>query len=275
MADVDLVVNTFERTYRTVLAPGFFAGLAEQSRFRFAGRVALVNNVDDLADALARADRLIAAGELTAAYVVAERLPAALAATGLAVADLGRAPHYTDCSLVAVTAPGSPWLVYWDADCALREPVDWITPSVALMERDRRVLVANPDMVYEPAPNASTLEVRDGFALGLGFSDQLYLARRADLARPIYGDRTVAALRFPLAHVAHVFEARVDSHMRRHGRLRATHLGSAYAHPPDTAGASYPAHGRRERLRRMAYQGTLLAVRSVPRRARPRSLRDL
>ena len=62
---VDLVVNCWERSYREVLAPGFFAGIAEQNRFPFAGRVALVNNVDDVADARRRAQRLVDAGELT------------------------------------------------------------------------------------------------------------------------------------------------------------------------------------------------------------------
>ena len=272
---VDLVVNCFERNYREVLAPGFFPRVAGENAFPFAGRVALVNNVDDLDDARSRAQALLDAGEITEVLVVEERLDAALRTTGLTRAHLGRTPHFSDCALVAVTAPGAPWIVYWDADNHLVEPVDWITPSVALMEHDRRVLIANPNNQHHPVPDRTTPELHDGFALGYGFSDVVFLARRAELAAPIYRARTVAALRFPLAHVAHIFEARVDAHMRRRRRLRAYHLGSCYFHAEAGIGASHPAHDGIERLRRMAYQGALVAVRATPPRLRPEHLRDL
>ena len=271
---VDLVVNCFERTYREVLVPGFFARIERENRFAFAGRVALVNNVDDVADARARAQVLLDAGELTDVVVVAEHLDAALRTTGLARRHLGRVPHYSDCALVAVTMPGAPWLLYWDADLRLVEPVDWITPSVELMERDRRVLVACPNNWHHPEPGRTAIEAHDGFAFAYEFSDMVFLARRAELARPIYRDRSVAVFRFPLAHIGHIFEARLDAHLRRAGRLRALHLGSMFRHTIEGIGAGHPAHSRFERLRRMAYQGALLAVRTTPARLRPRHLRD-
>ncbi len=274
-AAVDLVVNCFERTYREVLVPGFFERIQRENRFAFAGRVALINNVEDLADARARAQRLLDAGELTDVVVVAEHLDAALRATGLTRRQLGRIPHYTDCALVAVTVQGAPWLVYWDADLHLVEPVDWITPSMALMERDRRVLVACPNNWHYPEPGHTAIEARDDFAFGFEFSDLVFLARRAELARPIYGERSVAMFRFPLAHIGHIFEARLDAHLRRHGRLRAFHLGSTYRHTEEGIGVTHPAHSRFERVRRMAYQAALLAVRTAPPRLRRAHLRDL
>jgi hypothetical protein len=272
---VDLVINTWERTYRDVLAPGVFTGIAAQSRFPFAGRVALLNNIDDLDDARRRAQALIDTGELTAFHVVEDELDAALATTGLTRRDLARAPHYTNCAIVAVTVAGSPWLVYWDAEVELREPVDWITPSIALIERDARVLVANPNQWNHPEPGPGNVELRDGFAIGRGFSDQLFLARRADLARPIYGERHLAGLRYPMANVTRVFEQRLDCHMRRHGLLRASHLGSAYVHPPAEAGASYPGQTRAERARGLWQRAVLAALRATPRRVRPPTLRDV
>jgi len=272
---VDLVLNCFERTYRDVLAPGFFPRVVEQNRFAFARRVVLINNVDDLDDARARADALIARGELTDALVVSEHLDAALAVAGLTYADIARAPHYTNCALVGIAAEGSPWLCYWDADVRLHEPIDWITPSVDLLRRERRALVANPNDFHFPEPQTPASEVVDGFALAPGFSDQLFLARRADLARPIYRERSIAAYRNPLAHITPIFEARLDSYMRHHGLLRASHLASAYVHPSDGAGVSYPGQTRVERFRRMRNQALLAGVRAVPRFTRPPALRDL
>ena len=73
-ADVDLIVNSYERTYRSVLARGFFPGIVEQNQRPFARRIALVNNVNDRRDAEARAQSLIRFGELDAYYFVADHL---------------------------------------------------------------------------------------------------------------------------------------------------------------------------------------------------------
>ena len=273
-APVDLVVNTYERTYRRVLTPGFFRNIEEQCRFTFAGRMALINNVDDEDDTRRRAGALVAAGELTGFELVRQRLAAALERTGLHESDLGITRHYVDSLLVAVTLPGAPWLVHWDADVRLVEPVDWITSSIELMDHDRRVLCANPDNLHHPAIPAED-ERADGFALTLGFSDQLFLARRADLGRAIYGERCVAALRCPIAHLGWSFEMRVDSYMRHHGLLRANELGSRYIHPPEMAGASYPAPDLRARLRRARNMAVVAYLRNAPAGLRPRCARDL
>ena len=260
---VDLVVNTFERTYRDVLAPGVFDAIAERNRFGFARRVALINNVGDRADAEARARALVDAGDLDDYVVVADGLDRALARTGLSRRDLEPSPHYTDCALVAVTAPGAPWLLYWDADVTLDRPFDWITPAIELMERDPRVLVANPGWGDARSLEHETRERSGDFALGVGFSDQVFLARRAELGGPIYGQRCVSRLRYPEAERgAYVFEARVDAHMRHHGRLRATHTGVDYAHP---AGAT--SHRRLaplDRARQIRNGLILRAVRASP-----------
>ncbi len=248
MNDIDLVINTFERTYRDVLRPGTFAEIEAQNSVPLASRTALINNVSDREDARARAQALVETGEIDRYAFVEDLLPQALDVAGLLPADLGKVAHYTDAPLVAVTMGGPRWLLYWDADVRLAEAQDWITPSIELMEAERRVLVANPRWV-DPTLEQETIEVRQSFALGLGFSDQLFLVRRADLAAPIYGQRCLALLRSPLAHLGHIFESRVDAWMRHHDRLRATYLRALYIHPAEDAGASYPAAGLRERLR--------------------------
>jgi hypothetical protein len=261
--DVQLVVNTFERSYREVLAPGFFRRIEEDNRRPFARRVALVNNVDDRADAAGHAEQLVAAGEIDEFHFVADRLDGALAQVGLSERDLGDVPHYSDCSFVAVTLPGPPWVLYWDAEVRLERPTDWITPTIEVMNQDRRVLVGNP---VWPAPTLEreTLEDRGDFALGRGFSDQLYLVRREDMARPIYSERCLARLRYPMAHQGFIFEARVDSHMRHGQRLRATYRRARYTHPPPPDGPAYPAGSARQRLALVRNAIALRALRASP-----------
>src|SRR6187200_1409993 len=99
MADVDLVVNTFERSYRKVLQPGVFDRIAEENRFRFAKRVALVNNVDDATHVRELAQPLLDSGEIDELRFVADLLTEAMRVTGITENDLGRIRHYTDCSI--------------------------------------------------------------------------------------------------------------------------------------------------------------------------------
>jgi hypothetical protein len=274
---VDLVVNTFERTFRRALAPGTIASVCEANRHRITRRVVLINNVADRAEAERLAARLVDAGEIDEFHFVADRLDRALARVDLRRRELEPLLHYSDAPLVAVCLPGSPWLLYWDAEARLHEPIDWVSPAIELIRRDERVLVANPS--WEP-PDANGARpgverealARDaGFALGEGFSDQVFLASRAALAAPIYRQRCISLLTYPAAHKAHVFEARVAAYMRHHGRLRATSLKATYTIDGDAGGSAYPAHGAREKLRLARNAALLRALALSP--WRPRCLR--
>jgi hypothetical protein len=276
-ATVDLVINVFERTYRRALEPGAVAGVAEANRFGFARRTILVNNVEDRGDAEARARALIAAGEADELHFVADRLDGALRTAGLRRSELEPLLHYSDGPLVAATLPGSPWLLYWDPEARLTDPLDWVTPALALMSADERVIVANPS--WEAADAAGrragvereASETRAGFAIGEGFSDQVFLASRAVLAAPIYSQRCIVRLSYPGAHKAHVFEARLAAHMRHHGLRRATSLMATYETDAPSGRSSYPPKGIAETVR---YARNALALRALSASPwRPRCLR--
>jgi hypothetical protein len=269
--EVDLVVNCFERTYRDVLDGDLLAQIAAANRFAFASRTVLVNNVDDHGDAQRRAQSAMARGAIDRFVFVADRLDDALARTGLTRADLGPVPYFTDWALVAVTLDGPDWMVHWDADARLEDPVEWITSAIALMERDPRVLVANPNWQVANL-REFTFETVGDFALGHGFSDQVFLGRRSELGRPIYSSRSLSLLRYPVAHLADIFEARVDAHLRAAGRLRATHRTARYIHDVEM-GTSWPAQSLRERLLAARNHLVIQVLRRLP--WRPRRLRQL
>jgi hypothetical protein len=267
MTDVDLCVNCYERTYRDVLSPGFFAALAAEHDRRFARRTVIVNNVDDRAGVETLAHGLQEQGELDAWFFVEDLIGDALSRTGLARRDLARAPYFTDWGLVLVTAPGPDWLVHCDPEVHMREPCDWVAPSIALMDGDSRVMVANPRWhiagVGDQTLARETLETAGDFALGLGFSDQLFLCRRSELAAHIYRQRCVASRRYPMANVSLSFEGRIDAWMRHHERLRATYLRATYAHP-DEIGAGYPARSPREKLGSLVNRALIGCVQHAP-----------
>lgn len=250
MTDVDLVINCYERTYRDVLQAGFLGERIAQQEYDFAEVTVLVNNVTDSRDARERADRLVASGVATRVELVAEHFSRALTATGLKARHLGRLPHFTDCCLVAMTLSGPDWVVYWDADATLAEANDWITPTLEYMSSYPDIVVGNPNNWLGVA-RAEALSIDGDFAVGFGFSDVAFMARRMDLARPIYRKIAPASWRYPLAHVEPIFEQRVDAWMRRSGRKRATYLPATVRHP-ETVGVNYPRAGLRERVRAKA-----------------------
>jgi hypothetical protein len=252
---VDLVINTFERTYRRALQPGAVAGIGEANRYPFARRVILINNVADRPDAARHAQRLLETGEIDEFHFVADRLDQALQMAGLQRRELEPLLHYSDGPLVAATLPGSPWLLYWDPEARLLDPIDWITPALELMRRDSRVMVANPSWEppdahgRRPGVEREAITTHDAFALGPGFSDQVFLAARATMSAPIYHQRCIANITYPAAHKARVFEARVSAHMRHNARLRATSLAATYVSDASEGSSSYPPIGLRERSR--------------------------
>ena len=250
---VELIVNCYERTYRQVLTPGFFARISERNRRPFARRVAVISNVEDRSRAAGRAAELRATGELDDVLWVDQHRDDALARTGLRVADLGRIAYYSDFALVGLTRAIAPWVLFWDAEVELERPVDWIDPALALMKSDPRILVANPSWSSDEVVGRESLESRPEFALGFGFSDQVFLARTRELAAPIFREWCLASCRYPTAHIAATFEQRLDAYMRNHGRLRATHLGARYRHP-ERGPEAYRARTPSERLRRRAFR---------------------
>ncbi len=268
--EVDLVVNTFERTYRRALEPDAFAAVWQANRYRFARRVVLINNIADPADATRRAQRLLDERAIEAFYFVKDRLEQALHMTGLRRRELEPLLHYSDGPLVAATLPGSPWLLYWDPEARLATPVDWITPALQLMKRDEHLMIANPSWELpdgegrRPGVEREAVEQREGFAIGHGFSDQVFLASRAALAAPIYQQRCIRHITYPAAHKAHVFEARLGAYMRHHARLRATSLTASYVTDSPAGGSSYPPTGLRETGRYVRNAVALRALRASP-----------
>ena len=150
------------------------------------------------------------------------------------------------------------------------QPLDWIAPALALLESDSRLIVANPSWELPDddgrcrGVERETVSTRDGFAIGQGFSDQVFLARRSLFSTPIYNQRCISRLAYPGAHKARVFEARVDAHMRHNEGLRATSLATTYVTDQDEGTSAYPPSGLAETARFLLNGLTIRALRVSP-----------
>lgn len=258
---VDLVINCYERTYREVLAPGFFPEIERSCCFRFSQRVALINNVNNLAEARHMALKLRGAGEIDEFVFVEELIASALKKLGLSQKALDPLPFYSNWALVALILPGSDYMVHWDAEVRLTDSIDWISPSLQLMRENRRIATTNP--LWKNGEDAPEFRERAGeFSFSYGFSDQLYLLDRREFARPIYHYWVPISCRFPVSHIAPYFEQWVDSYIRVTKRYRATFMKAHYVHTTEE-GAAYPRNFE-SRLRFLRNRIFVKVIRSVP-----------
>ena len=231
--DVDLIVNCYERTYRRVLAPGFFDAVAQQNSLS-ARRHALINNVDTRADAERRAKELLSSGEIDSFAFVSDVIERARRLTGVPRHALRRRPYFLDYGLAMTVTGSAPWILGWDAEVVLDMRTNWVAASIELMERRPELFSASPNWHDRGSYEGTLLResfARDGpFFLNWGFSDQVFLVRRADLARPIYRRFAPASL---ARHAGHpwTFENRVESYQRAVRRPRATLGDVTYTHP--------------------------------------------
>jgi len=239
-ARVSLFVNCFERDYRRVLAPGFMKAKAGQFEFPFERVVVTLNNIIDSAAAVHLAQEATRRGEIDEYIDVAAALPRALEQCGLAMRDLGLVRHYMDFALVAVACAAPDDLLYCCAEVDLLTPFDWISDAVEKLEADPRLLVANPSWASDPGGAQREALLRDGdHWVGVGFSDQCFLADAGRLANPIYHHKHEAGGRYPMSDLGDIFEKRVDAYMRHHNLLRISDARVFYNHA-GVEGQGYP-----------------------------------
>ena len=173
-----------------LLRPGYFGELVASNLRPMDEVVALINNVQDPDDARDRAEALIRGGEISSFAFVGDHIQAALKQARLPSRMLRRRPYLLDYGLVMPHVTSTEWLLGWDAETRLIVPTNWIDPSIELMESDSRVFHASlnwrPAEAGEAGLESERVETSGDFALNWGFSDQLFLLRRMDLARPIY-----------------------------------------------------------------------------------------
>jgi hypothetical protein len=229
MTAVDLVVNVYERTFRDVLTPSWWDRVQDQNQREFAGRWVMVNNTENPRDVGRRADGLVASGHLTGWVFVEDLLDAALTTAALPRRALGSRPYFLDYGLVMPLVGVAPFVLGWDAETYLTKPAEWVSEAVDLMRGSDRVFSAAPRWPSRDADSLAdeTIETSGSWALNWGFSDQVFLVRRADMLGPVWRKWAPASW---LRHAQHpfTFEGRMESLQRATRRYRATHLSVTF-----------------------------------------------
>lgn len=225
MNSVGLVINVYERTYRRVLAPGFFTKLIESLNYNFAEVSVLVSNVDNRNEVNLRAKRLLEDGEITSYYFVEDLVPQALLSLNVSPRMRKKRPFLLDFGLVMPLATETKWLLGWDAEAQMSKKSDWIDRGIEFLQSDKRIFHVSlnwpPLSPGDPGLEGEVIEWKEGFGLSWGFSDHVFLLERNKLLQPIY--RTFAP-RALVRHAPHpyTFEYRMESYQRCSNLLKAT-----------------------------------------------------
>lgn len=245
LPSVAFATSCWERDWRHILFDSDYLGQKQIANhlFPFAEKILVINNVKDRNPVLKAAQHRVDEGVLTRVLIADEIAPSMLASFGLKREEFQPGPdggqyqnvnpdwiYYNALApLAAIYAAKSDYLLYLTGDVRLEQPIDWIGKAIRLMEEDPRCKVANPLWNGRRAEaKREAFGKRRGFYLsGSGFSDQLFLIRRADFCAPIYREIREDAAHFPRGDV---FEKRVYSAMRNRGWLRLTYAKGSYTH---------------------------------------------
>ncbi len=238
--DVDLIINCYEKTYRKVLDPDFIKNIIDRNRFSFKNVFVVIGNVSDRMAVSKLAEKIVRKKVINDFYFVEDHIETALKKVGLKKKELGRIPWYSDWEYVMLQVCRSEYFLHWDSDIALAKKTDWISPSIIEMERETSYFTACPAWTknLDDCRKESFQETGD-FLIGYGFSDQIYLGRKADFYRPIYRYFHLMSLRYLLVYINRIYESRVDSYMRTHSKFRIVYKKAVYIHP-DSKEMSHP-----------------------------------
>lgn len=270
---VDLVVTCYERTWRKTLSLGHFSRMVEYNPFPFSRRIVLINNVVDKEVVRSVAEDRKREGEIDDYFFVDDEIDRALLILQLTRKDFGRAFYLSNWALVAITLPGSQFLLHFDTENQVLPPYyDWITPSLELMERNPKILACSPLVMETSTGKPSSIATKNIVAESddhlvlkpASFGDGCFLIRKEDFLRIDYRERCVASLRYPLSYIEFSFEARIDSWMR-HNHCSLGLAKKSFLLQPDNMGVGYPTDlNFQEKARKFFYRQLLSVVKRIP-----------
>lgn len=229
----------WEKDWRQILlSPDYLrVKQIENHRFPFSEKLLIINNVLDLAAVKAAAQKKIEEGVLTRVVIAEERAFEIFDFFKLKKSDFvpeGAVStewlYYNALApLAALYFASSDYLLYLTGDVRLASPVCWIEKAVRRMEKMAKYRVANLvwNNNYREVKKESYKKEWNFFVAKQGFSDQLFLVRKAEFCQPIYGEIRSDSGHYPRGAV---WEKRVFSYLKNRNLERITYRHGSYIH---------------------------------------------
>lgn len=242
LPSVTFATTCWERDWRLILLDPDYLRLKQIARhnFPFAEKLLIINNVNDVDAVLRAAQAKVDEGVLTRFVVAQDLEDKPLSQVQLKREDFQASPLYPDVSsdwlyynalgpLSAIYAAKSEYLLYMTGDVYLGKEVSWIPKALRRMQKCSNYKVANLtwNKKYGEAKRESHKTEWNFYVSKIGFSDQLFLVKKADFCQPIYQELRADANHVPRGDV---FEKRVLSYMKNRDWERITYRQGSYVH---------------------------------------------
>ncbi len=226
------------RDWEFMLKTGYLDAQISRCCVPFTHRTLLINNVDNKKEVEWYARKKIRKGVIDSYHFVDDHIEATLRTLDIDrqgfLGPGGDGYYYSTANLVGIYLCDTDYILKFTSDSIMcrGERHNWVEEACAILERDRRIVVANP--TWNNRFHEALAESLDGatvgnFYLGRGFSDQCYLVRTADFRAPVYNFNHPDSARYP-AYGGELFEKRVDAWMRCNDLLRITSMKESYRH---------------------------------------------
>jgi hypothetical protein len=228
---VTLSTKTWEGDYRTILSAegirDLFGPLGDAG-----GRQVVLNRINDPEEAEGLAGRLVGAGTIDR-FVWAEDLwPRIARELGIPPGWFGAAWPYSVPEICELATARTDFVLHVAGDVRFAAPKGWLERAVrAFDDPGVSIVTATP-----PAGRQWVSErgkaIGDGWTQTRLFSDQLFMARRAELlAGSVMKSEHPASARYPKPGGALTFEARVGAWIALRERTTLVDLDTSYLHP--------------------------------------------
>lgn len=242
---VSFATIVWEKDWKYVLLdPGYLPTLQIKNNcFDFLEKILIINNVNNLDEVRDAAQHWVQKGVLTK-VIVAQEIEKEMTSffqvqrQDFKIGEDARFYENVNCDwlyynalgpLSAIYSAKGDYLLYLTGDVRLDQKVDWIEPSLEMMENHSKLKVAN--LVWNgkmgEAKRESYRRTRDFFIAKQGFSDQMFLVSQKTFRQPIYGEIREDASHYPRGDV---FEKRVFSYLKNRGFERIIYRHGSYTH---------------------------------------------
>jgi len=227
---VTFETKCYEKDWQILLKTNRLEKMIACNLFPFKEKILYINNVSDPKTVSQHAEKLVERGIITSYVVVDDYASEALDFFGIAKESFRGGYYYSIAELVSIYLCKTEYLVHFSSDSILEQPLEWIQPSIKVMQSRPAIKVANPvwNRRYAEAKSESFAEDTH-FFYGQGFSDQCYLIKTSDFRQKIYNEKHPMSERYP-AYGGELFEKRVDAWMRNHSYYRITCKKGSYLH---------------------------------------------
>lgn len=221
----------YENDWEYVLRTNRLKKAIDRCGYPFDRRVLYINNVENPEKVGAYAERLVRTGVIDNFVYVSNHADEALDHFGCSRENLGRGYYYSIAEMVGIYLCETDYLLHFSSDSIMANHEEWIGSAIARMERDDRIIAANPayNMKFHRGKEGSVAE-DEFFYVGNLFSDRCYLIAPSRFRGPIYNERNVLSDKFFPDHGGESFEKRIGAYMQNHGYLRLTSKKASYRH---------------------------------------------